>query len=59
MRDPEFMNPIGAPEPLGDSDRIVWGIFVLPTGVAPEPQAVRAEPVGGVVLAGVYACFLV
>ena len=29
MRDPGFMNPIGAPEPPGDSGRIVWGIFVL------------------------------
>ena len=27
MRDPGFMNPTGAPEPLGDSGRIVWGIF--------------------------------
>ena len=32
MRDPGFMNPIGAPEPLGDSSRIVWGIFVLTVG---------------------------
>ena len=99
------MNPTGAPEPPGDSSRIVGGIFVLPVGarerthgcsprasgrfgqnrlggfsmfvsgrgfpfrwrvhasapagVAPEPQAVWAEPAGGVVSAGVYACFLV
>ena len=32
MRDPGFMNPTGAPEPLGDSGRIIWGIFVLTAG---------------------------
>jgi len=45
MRDQGFMNPIGAPEPLGDSDRIAQGVIRLargcaqahPTGVAPEP----------------------
>jgi len=29
LRDLGFMNPTGAPEPLGDSGGIVWGIFVL------------------------------
>ena len=33
MRDPGFMNPTGAPDPLGDSGRIVWG--VLSAGVCP------------------------
>ena len=32
MRDPGFMNLIGAPDSLGDSGRIVWGIFVLTAG---------------------------
>ena len=44
-RDPGFVNPTGAPEPPGDSSRIVRG-FILscrwvrasaPVGVAPEP----------------------
>jgi len=29
VRDPGVMNPTGGPEPLGDSGRVVWGIFVL------------------------------
>ena len=32
-RDPRFMNPTGAPEPPGDLNRIVQGIFVLSAGV--------------------------
>ena len=32
LRDPGFMNPIGALETPGDSGRIVWGIFVLTAG---------------------------
>ena len=32
MRDRGFMNPTGAPEPPGDSGRIIWGIFVLTAG---------------------------
>ena len=37
-RDPGFMNPTGAPEPLGDSGRIIWEIFVFDGGYA------RAHP---------------
>ena len=32
MRDPRFMNPIGALEPPGDSGKIIRGISVLPMG---------------------------
>ena len=38
MRDPGFMNPTRAPEPPGDSGRIVRGIFVFAGGCA------RAHP---------------
>ena len=32
LRDPGFVNPTGAPEPPGNSSRIVQGTFVLPMG---------------------------
>ena len=48
MRDPRFMNPIGAPEPSGDSGRIVWGVFVLPAGEVLFLQRVRASAPAGV-----------
>ena len=55
-RDPGFMNPIGAPEPPGDSGRIVRGIFLscrrvpasAPAGVAPEPPGGSGRAVWGV-----------
>ena len=34
LRDPGFMNPTGAPKPLGDLSRIVRGIFCLAGGCA-------------------------
>jgi len=54
-RDLRFMNPTGAPEPLGDSGRIVWGIFVFdgrcarehPWVQPPSPRVIRAESFGG------------
>ena len=69
IRDPGFMNPIGALEPPGDSGRIVWGIFVLPAGevfvlsagarertrgCSPQaPGRFGQDRLGGVVSAGV------
>ena len=48
MREPEFMNPTGAPEPPGDSGRIVWGIFVLTAGARERthgcsPRAIQVD----------------
>ena len=48
MRDPGFMNPTGAPEPPGDSSRIVWGIFVLTAGARERthgcsPRAIQVD----------------
>ena len=47
-RDPGFMNPTGAPEPLGNSGRIVWGISFLTAGAREcthgcSPWAIRVE----------------
>jgi hypothetical protein len=46
--DPGFMNPTGAPEPLGDLGRIVWGIFGLTEGACERthgysPRVIRVE----------------
>ena len=64
MRDPGFMNLTGAPEPLGDSGRIVWGIFVSTAGARERtrgcsPWVIRAESSRGFCLATVCACILV
>ena len=40
------MNPTGAPDPLDDSDGIVWGIFVLTAGAREQPAGVALEPPG-------------
>ena len=59
MRNPEFMNPIGALEPPGDLGRIIWGIFVLTAGVAPEPPGDSGRIAWGFLSAGVCVCTLV
>ena len=63
-----------APEPPGDSGRIIWGVFMLPAGevfvllagahertcrCSPEPLGDSGRIVWGCLLAGVCACFLV
>ena len=46
MRDPGFMNPTGAPEPLGDSSRIIWGIFFLTAGVRERTRGCSPQAPG-------------
>ena len=53
-----------APEPLGGSGRTGWGVFCVVSVGARErtrgcsPRAVRVEPAGGVILAGVCVCLV-